>query len=641
MVVPCRGCSKIGTMLKRWISSPVGLARCLLGLLMLVEVAILVAGPDFGAARAEVAEAVRAGKQPQWEPLADTGIHLAAWLNLALAVILFVAAPIWVRPLAQLPETDDHTLTKRTSQRWWVIGLVACFAVVYGWSSFAGKSLWWDETWSVRQCSLGQWKEDAKKPGELVFSPTSWKRCAFYYLKPTNHPTMSLLQKASFTVWNGVTGAPTGHFSDLAARMPSLVASGIAVVLLIRLIGIGRGVILLGGVLAFHPWHLRYGVEARAYALIVPLCLSGILASRKVISTRGRHLWAWVWLAVNQALWIYTYMLAVIDVGIMFLVTAFLLWRSEDTARERWTQMVRLTVVHVFAAMLWMQAFLPNLVQIPHWHEPGNVPQILDGELLRTTFSQLLFGMEWSRDHGAMVETEGLTSLVQQAGSEPVAWVLLIAAGGLSLLGLRTAVVRTPQTGLLLFVPLVSAVILLLLSRFAGMYFYPRFIIALLPVVVAGWALFPQVFSDYVQKRRWVAMAFAAPFIWFTAHQRLVLRTLPYAPLRDVAEFLKAWPEAEGHGKTPVVVCFGLGREALPVYYPQIISTSEAADVAAARDRAKQESRDCLVVLGYPFFNQSALPEGTRLIRDPSQFQELRGWQGIEADFYFRVYRAL
>ena len=38
-----------------------------------------------------------------------------------------------------------------------------------------GKSLWWDETWVIRQCSHGSWKPDKKNPDELKFSPTTWK----------------------------------------------------------------------------------------------------------------------------------------------------------------------------------------------------------------------------------------------------------------------------------------------------------------------------------------------------------------------------------------------------------------------------------------------------------------------------------
>jgi uncharacterized membrane protein len=184
---------------------------------------------------------------------------------------------------------------------------------------------------------------------------------------------MSLLQKASLTAWKRVTGAEKGEFSEMAFRLPAFIGSGVAVVLLLRIIGIARGVMLLGVLLALHPWHLRYGVEARAYALVVPLCLSGILASRKVLATRGRSLGAWAWLAVNQALWIYSFIPAVLDVGLMFLVTMVWLWKQEKTTADRVGVVLRHLVAHTVAAMIWMQAFLPNLVQIPFISEPGMI----------------------------------------------------------------------------------------------------------------------------------------------------------------------------------------------------------------------------------------------------------------------------
>jgi hypothetical protein len=514
-----------------------------------------------------------------------------------------------------------------------MVGLAVLLAGWYGYVSFGNKSLWWDETWALRQCSHGSWKVD--KEGEQKFSPTTWKRCAFYYQKPTNHPSISLLQKSSLTVWRWVTGAQRHEFSEWAARLPAWFASGAAVVLLIRLVGIARGMVLLAVLLALHPWHLRYGVEARAYAMVVPLCLSGILASRSVLATRGRRLGPWVWLALNQALWIYSFIPAVLDVGILFLATGFMLWRQEKDRGQALGVVVRHIVAHVFAAMIWMQAFLPNLMQIPHVREPGNTPMLLDATVARGTASQLLFGMEWRQSGASTVEAEHLTSLVQTVGSDWGAALAMALAGGLALVGLATCLRRSPVIGTLLVAPLAAALVHAALSRSLGLYFYPRFIISVLPVVVAGWALCPTAVANYVQTRRRWAVVMALVFVWVTAGQRVVLGRTPYTAYRDVAEFVKTWE------KPPVVVGFGLGREALQVYLPQIVSTSDVAELQATIVKAKEEGKECLVVMGYPFFHQETMPEGHALVRDPKQFRELKGWPGLEADFYLRVYQAL
>lgn len=626
--------------MKSLLQRPERLTRLLLGVVALLEIWLITAGPDVSSAKAKVARSLAAGEQPHWEALADIGIHYSGWCGLALVLVLGLTTRWWLRP-AVVP-LDDYDLTARPKPWWWrwaMVGLALLFSTWYGMASFGQKSLWWDEVWSLRQCTHGQWKTVTTDGVEaLKFSPATWKKCAFYQAKPTNHPAASVLQKISLDLWRKVTGAEREDFSELAARVPSLIASGIAVLLVMRVVGIGRGVALLAVLLALHPWHLRYGVESRAYALIIPLCLSGILASHRVIITKGRRLGPWVWFAINQAAWIYAFIPAVLDVGLMFLLTGWLLWRGETEQRDKRTLLIRHVVAHTFAALLWMQAYLPNLVQIPYISEPGNIPQVVDLSLAQNTLSQALFGVEWNRRQVG-IEGAHLTSMVQRAGSPTAALLILGLGAGIALIGLRAASRRTPAIAALLAVPLAAAVVHMGMSAALGLYFYPRFVISVLPVLVAGWALFPQVLADYTQNQRRIALVMAAAFIWFTTHQRLVLKHVPYTPYRDVAAFLHTLAEP-GQPK-PQVVEFGLGREAMEAYYPDAISTSELPDLLKARVDAKAAGRECYVVLGYPTFHTQRLPEAMAALRDVRQFREIKGWPGIEEDFYFRVYQAL
>jgi hypothetical protein len=158
-----------------------------------------------------------------WELDVAVGIQLAARLNLVLLGLLMVTAGFWWRAWVR-PPREQALAVRAPLPRWLVPAVLG--VVVLGTAlrlPLAQKSLWWDELWVIRQCSHGQWQEDAKAatPGALKFSPTSWKRCAFYYQKPTNHVPMSLLQKASLTLVQPLLGQPTGEFSDLVARLPA------------------------------------------------------------------------------------------------------------------------------------------------------------------------------------------------------------------------------------------------------------------------------------------------------------------------------------------------------------------------------------------------------------------------------------
>jgi len=282
------------------------LIRLLLATLLVLELAVAFLGPDVAVAKQAIAEAAARQATPSWEHDVDVGIHYAALINAALLVVFLLTSGFWTRPFVSVPDTDP--LLRERPPLWQRLGLpvlmVVGFSTIYGTTSFASKSLWWDELWAMKQCVHGQWKADKKNPEELKFSPTSWKRCAFYYQKPTNHAPMSLAQKASLSVWRAATGAQPHEFSDLAVRMPALIASGIAVLLLMRLCGAAQGAAIGGLLLLVHPWHLRYGVDARAYAFVVPLCLSAMLAARKIIFQRGRKPGPWIWLALNQAVWV-------------------------------------------------------------------------------------------------------------------------------------------------------------------------------------------------------------------------------------------------------------------------------------------------------------------------------------------------
>ncbi len=624
--------------LRSLVSKPALLARVLIGLLILGEAAIVFFGPDARAAKQAIAEA-QAANDPvsHWEPDADMGIHVAALLNLGLLVVLALTAGWWTRPF-EAPLDEEAPV--RATRPWWqklaAPAFVLLFAALYGASSFATKSLWWDEMWAVKQCSLGTWKPDKKNPDELKFQPTTWKKCAFYYQKPTNHAPMSVLQKAVLTVWQKVTHKKPSEFNELIIRVPALIASGIAMVLLLRLCGLAGGLPIMAILLYLHPMHLHYGVDSRAYALIVPLCLSAILAERKIIFRRGRTVWPWAWLALNQAAWIWAYPNAVLDVLVLFIVLGVFLWRGESSTQDRITAMLRLLVSHIFAAALWLQLFLPNLIQALHWAGKEDQGHQLDANIFQDTLSQLAFGMNWN-GFGNSVEAQGLTSLLQVSGSPAVAGLLLAVFFGLALCGLAWALRHAPKTGWLLAAPLISAVLYATIGSVFGIYFYPRFVIATVPVLVVGLSLAGHVFSEWSQKRRLITYAILALYILPTMHQRSLIMSRPHSTARDAAQHVREWIKTHPGTKPPLVMCYGLGREVMSVYYPPVLLASKAEDITALEQKVRSENRPLLVIQGYTLFNRAKAADGMKLLDDRQHFAELAAWPALDPDFYFRV----
>lgn len=622
---------------------PAILAQLVIAAVLLLELWIVFYGPSAAEATRELTAALsKPGSTSSWEAEADLGIHYAAKINLWVLTVLALLAGWWTRPFQQPLEADPlHRETPPAWQRYLLpVVLVLGFAGIYAATSFGSRSLWWDEMWAMKQCVHGTWKPDKKNPDQLKFQPTTWKRCAFYYQKPTNHAPMSLAQKASLSVWRTATGAPESEFTELAVRAPALLASGLAVFLLMRLVGAAQGIGIGALMLLLHPWHLRYGVDARAYAFVVPLCISGIAAARKVVFSRGRNGGAWVWLGLNQALWIWTYPNAVLDVLLLFVVLAVLLWRYEENTRDRFTALIRLTITHVFAAALWMQLFLPNLMQARHWAGQENQGHQLSASIAKDTVASLTLGMNWQGEALDKPEGKGLLGAMDFYGSEAATWGVIGALLLLSFLGLRWAIKYQPRTGWLLAAPCISAAIYTGLGAALGLYFYPRFIIALLPVFVAGLCLSGQAFTIWTQMQRKLVLCIMVLFAVSTNYQRGVYMARPYSGFKEAARAATGWSIERPGTPAPLVVCYGLGREVASVYYRDVQPVENAAELSAASRSSRDQGRDLLVLQGYSHFNRAKLADGMAMLDDRAQFDELGVWPGIEPDFLFRLLKA-
>ncbi len=625
--------------LRTALRSPANLARLILGTLIVIEIAILTLGPDLGAALKKAHAFAATPKETPWEADVDIGIHLAAGINLVLLLILALTAKWWTRRFSKLEIRNQ----KSEIPRWFWPSVLAVIALSTALRlPLASKSLWWDECWVIRQCSHGSWKPDKKNPDELTFSPTTWKRCAFYYQKPTNHVPMSLMQKLTLGAWRKTTGTEKHEFSDLAARIPALLASAAAIALIAYLFAAwGRpGVGIIAAILlALHPWHIRYGVDARAYALVVPLCLSALLAATRILECGGRRWQHWLWLGANQFLWLWAYPNALLDIAAIFIVLSVLLWREHPDKTERHTALSRLAICHVFAAMLLLQMFLPNFLQARRWAGTEPDKHVLDARLAGEALDQLAFGvLERAPD-----ELAKATSVLQQfqasATSCGDAFVLL-GLGGVLLLGMRNR-----SAGLLLACIVMSTFTFAAITWAAQSYYYPRFSMAMLPVFVIGLAMLPGLWGANARKNDWfakVALVFAIvlPLTLIAVAQpaRHVLLMHPISPLRDVADFLRSH---SSDAAPPVVLGYGFGRETLPTYYPQSIGVTTAAEIETHIAKARAEKRDLYLVLGYSGFNRAMVTDGFRVIDNKEIFAEAVAFPGIEPDFYFRVFKAL
>ena len=97
------------------------LIRLALAALFLLELSVLVFGPDAAAAKQAIADAAGRKTNPSWEHDVDLGIHYAAFINLVLLTVLLLTAGLWSRPFVSQP--DDDPLQRERPPLWQRLGL--------------------------------------------------------------------------------------------------------------------------------------------------------------------------------------------------------------------------------------------------------------------------------------------------------------------------------------------------------------------------------------------------------------------------------------------------------------------------------------------------------------------------------------
>ncbi len=591
-------------------------------ILLAVELALLIFGPQSRDHLPEIAQAAASGHKTDWWDDAAMGVRYAAWINAGLIGALLLTSKWWARGF--VTTENGKRKTKNRNQRWFWPALIAAAALCLALRlPLASKSLWWDEAWVIMQASHGKWTPDKKHEGQLKFTAHDWKRCAWYYQKPTNHAPMSLLQKASITTWQKLTGAKREEFSDLSARVPALLASCLAVILLgllLRTWGRPGAGVAAAFLLALHPWYIRYGVDARAYALVVPLCISGMFAVSRILESRARKVWPWAWWGLTEFVWLWAFPNAVLDISALNICLAILLWRQQANQRDRWTAMFRLIAANAFAAICFIQMFLPNLMQARHWAGQEADAHVLDWNLASSTLSSLVLGTDQWFTASSYTVTGALIS-------------------GLIIISLclkrRSADDKNSGTGFAILLSLVaSSVTFAAATWIFHSYFYSRFVIALLPVWIAVLVLL-------IDRSRWRALALGVVFVGFVAGSSNQLTNLwnnPIAPLHNVARFAQE-AASETKNSAGFVACYGHGGEVMPVYLPSILYLQNRQDLEVWMNRAKDADKELVVIYGHPGFNRAVNAGGFALLDDRALFEMVKIFSGIEPEFQYRVLR--
>jgi hypothetical protein len=577
---------------------------------------------------------------------------LTAWwwagaLNLVLTLLLLATAGLWAAPVGRPRYPRARRAGLPGAGFLALLLLAALLAGALRWH-LAHGSLWWDEAWNVKRTVVGYREPLPEEPAELAFHPVRWHWTVWHYKKPTNHVLYSVAARVSVSGWRLVGGREPWEFDEFALRLPAFAAallSVLAVGLLVRRWVSAEAGVAAAFLLAIHPWHVEHGPELRAYGFIGLLAVAACwLLPRVLRAVAWRFLAAY---AAVQLLLLWSHPFTVYFVGSMGLFGLAGLLAGSGPRRERLLRASRLAVAHLAVAMLWLQLFAPNLAQVPLWTDVLDPSRRTVGE--RSLAALVAFTTSGiPRSHGrdnpdldAFPSVDRLAA--EHAWAEPLIYGVLplLALAGLVRLAARRGPERWAALGLGGAVPLA-----VLLAWLGQLFFHERFvfygIVAVVVLLVAGlegalrgaFAFSPRL------RRVTVPAGLAVALLGFqalVADQTAVLLGRPYAPMREVAEYVRGAAGSNPLGA--IRVGYGSGGHMPHLYDPWITQIHYGAEVAALCRRARAEATPLYVFYGYPTANRPRLPEGFRYFDDPALFEEVAHFLGADPHFSYWVLR--
>ncbi len=401
------------------------------------------------------------------------GHYWAAAFSASAAFLLLVTAPLWM-PRGQKEvkdelvadaeaEGDDENAGETGLARLLSSGpifyalLIGAVAVgCYFRVPLLDHSLWNDEEYSMRRYAHGSYEAGAD--GKKEFQPVTWTETFVENDNGNNHVLHSLLSRTSLAAWHSFNQKPASEFSESALRLPSFIAAILALVL-VAVIGWECGLPWVGAgaawLLALHPWHIRYSVEAKGYSLMLFfICLSVLGLIR---AHRHHRLSGWLLFAIGEAGYLCSFagsIYVAIALNAVLFIECLVRWQP-----RRLGSLVGFNVLAAIPVMLLMLPSVPQLLGfMAHDHSAQSIGA-MGGDWLRDLGSHLALGIRYANP---LPETHLGTSWLALATAAPgtmktftTLLLLLTAMGvGLSLFhgtGKRLAVVGIVLAGALAY----------------------------------------------------------------------------------------------------------------------------------------------------------------------------------------------
>ena len=617
---------------QRWFAAWVGLAGIVLAFLA-------VPGPRAGKAALKVAEAHAAGNP------AGTADYVAHWLpkaaqgGLSVAVLLLLGTRWLVRPVPaeHVPGPGQGVRSR------WVLTAFTGLTMLYSGIANAPRlefSLWGDEEATMRKTVVGQFGRG--KDGKLVFDAPSWTETVFRYRDPNNHPLNSVVSRLSHAAFARDLTRPDGfYFDERALRLP-VFAAGLLGLAMLAWVGwvLGKPAVggLAVGLMAMHPWFVRYGVETRGYGfllLFTPLALGCLIRATQT----GRWRW-WIGYGFSQFLILWSYpgalqLLTALNVSAVCLV----FFMKGPSRAWRHAQAGRWLTACVLGAVLCTLLMLPLVQPLLFYLKSARMQGLMEvawSEDDRAWYADaaawLFTGMPWGPwDAGSPLcwsWQQAVVPHLRLAGSGVFAVALLMGGAGW---WWRGGIARWMLPALLLPAPL-----FLLQFWIGGGFIYPWYLFpALVGVVllISGMLFFPLRVSGPILLL-WIGLLFIS-----TAKAVRLLREHPIEQMRAGTKLTRpvSLPSDPRIDDVMTIDILMTTRGYDPAVLP--LSSDDPGQFKIYLAEADANRKPLFVHFGSPDFADSVRPQVMALVRNTELFEPIATFPGMDGPYTRQVFR--
>ncbi len=403
-------------------------------------------------------------------------VWFAALVDLIVVILLGMTAHWWTRPLLnfQLSSLNPQPSTPR-----WFWPLVAVAMLVNAWICWPrlGQSFWHDENYPLRNAIVGSYRKSPD--GSLRLKPVSWQATFFFYRKP-NHTLYSGIARACNEGWRLIARPKGLQFSEPVIRLPAYVA-GIAsiatIALLLNELEFAEAGVVAAFLSALHPWHIRYASEARAYAFV--LCLIPLVILFLLRAVRNGRWLSWAAFGIAAFFLMYFYpTCAYVMIVLNICALPAILWRW-GRSRDAITQLMRLIVANIFAAMHFLPLMLPCAPQFLAYVKGTPGQGELDFEWTRNLLAHLLSGIPWGyRGHWE----SGSLELCSWFSARPILQLIaVLSAVAFLATGVWRLAAKNRTCALLPIILLLPAILCFAETKIRGLFINEWYLIFVLP----------------------------------------------------------------------------------------------------------------------------------------------------------------